>query len=95
MLDSNIGETLRNEISAIGRLEGVAILSAAGRVLGVTQAGGSLMTLGQDILDGDGVSMVNVVDAGINCGSLFIKSNMVGAAVSLGWLLIKGEFEEL
>ncbi|PRZ21579.1 hypothetical protein [Flavobacterium granuli] len=32
--------------------------------------------------------------AAISVGSFYIKSNVVGLAVSMGWLLIKGQLEE-
>ena len=41
-----------------------------------------------------GGAAVNIADAAINIGSLFIKSNVVGFAVSAGWLIIKGDFGE-
>jgi len=92
VIDNNPYGSFVDDIRAATKFNGVAILSTAGKVLGVTQAIGSVGTLADDILDGNGVSMVNVADAAINVGSLFIKSNIVGATVSFGWLLIKGEF---
>ncbi|RQO73766.1 hypothetical protein DBR40_13230 [Pedobacter sp. KBW01] len=95
LLQSNPGSALIDDIKAAGSLNGVAVLSAAGKVLGFTQAGVSLYNLYQDIADDDGtVSMVNVADAVISVGSLFIKSNILGATVSMGWLIIKGAIDE-
>ncbi|MFB5945716.1 hypothetical protein [Albibacterium profundi] len=92
-LESNPVRGLIDDLQSASKFNGIAILSTAGRVLGATQAVESLTNLGVDILDGGGVSMMNVADAAISVGSLFIKSNLIGVTVSFGWLLIKGEFE--
>ncbi len=79
-----------------GDFKGVVVLDKLGKVLGITQAITSTGALWTDLTDGDGqVSWVNVADVAISVGSLFVKSNLVGAALSMGWLLIKGEFEEV
>ena len=49
----------------------------------ITQAGVSLGNLYTDLTDGDGqVSTSSILDAGISLGSLFIRSNAIGFAVS-------------
>ena len=94
IFESNLAQSMINDLQGSFQFKGIALLSTAGRILGITQAGVNLNTLITDLTDGDGqVSMVNVLDAGISVGSLFIKSNAVGFAVSAGWLLVKGEFE--
>lgn len=75
-------------------LKGVGIVNAAGKLLGISSAYFAMETLVTDLNDGDGsASTLHWADAGISVGSLFIKSNVVGFAVSGGWMLIKGEFE--
>jgi hypothetical protein len=94
IFDTNPIGTLLDDLKAPGAFKGIALLSNAGKVLGVTGAFSSIYNLGVDMTDGDGqVSMVNVADAAISVGSLFVKSNVVGLGVSMGWLLIKGDFE--
>ena len=75
-------------------LKGIGILSAAGKVLGVTGAVTSVATLYYDYQDDGHIETINLVDAGMSCGALFIKSNIAGFVISGGWLLIKGEFFE-
>ncbi|GLU55564.1 hypothetical protein [Dyadobacter frigoris] len=75
-------------------LKGVGIVNAAGKVLGISSAAFAVGTLVADLNDGDrSASALHWADAGISVGSLFLKSNLVGFAVSGSWLLIKGEFE--
>ena len=94
IFDNNPSGSFIDDIKAAGEFKGIAILSSTGKFLGVTQAVGSLYTLAVDIGDGGGVSAVNVTDAAISVGSFYIKSNVVGLAVSMGWLLIKGQLDE-
>ena len=94
VFDSNPFKTIVNDLS-LQNLRGVGIINAAGKVLGVTSAFSSGLALIADLTDGDDhVSPVVVADAVISIGALAIKSNIVGFAISGGWLLIKGEFEE-
>ena len=93
VVDTNVVQTLMTDLKAASEFKGVGILSSAGKLLGITSAANSLITLGIDIFDGGGIDTMNIVDAGISMGSLVIKSNAVGFAVSAGWLLVRGEFE--
>ena len=94
VFDSNPFKTIVNDLSP-QNLRGVGIINAAGKVLGITSAFNSGLALIADLTDGDDhVSPVVVADAVISIGALAIKSNIVGFAISGGWLLIKGEFEE-
>ena len=94
IFDNNPAGSFVDDLRAVQQFKGIAILSLTGKLLGYSQAYDSLGTLKDDILDGGGVSAVNVADAAINVGSLFIKSNVVGLAVSGGWLLIKGQLDD-
>lgn len=79
---------------SLTNMRGVGIVNAAGKLLGISSAYFAADALLTDLNDGDGqASALHWADAGISIGSLFIKSNLVGFAVSGGWLLIKGEFE--
>jgi len=91
---SALTSTLKNELELASKLDGLAIISITGKVLGITGAAMSIKNLYDDYQDDGNVSMENVVDVGISVGSLFIKSNVVGIAVSGGWMLIKGDFGE-
>ena len=91
---SALSSSFQQELALARKLDGIAILSATGKVLGITGAGLSLVNLYNDYQDDGSVSMTNVADAAINVGSLFIKSNVVGLSVLMGWLLIKGDFGE-
>ena len=94
IFDNNPAGSFMDDLRAVQQFKGIAILSLTGKLLGYSQAYDSLGTLKDDILDGGGVSAVNVADAAISVGSLFIKSNVVGLAVSGGWLLIKGQLDD-
>lgn len=94
ILDRTPVNTFIEEFQLAKKLDGIAIIGVTGKLLGVTGAALSLNTLYNDIFDGNGrVEIENVADAAISVGSLFIKSNVVGLAVSAGWLIIQGDFE--
>lgn len=93
IFDTNPIDSVVADLKGAWGFKGMAILSLTGKVLGYTQAYDSLDTLVTDMQDGD-VSMVNIADAAISVGSLCIKSNAVGLAVSAGWLLIKCNVDE-
>jgi hypothetical protein len=79
---------------SLSNMKGVGIVNAAGKLLGISSAYFAADALITDLRDGDGqASALHWADAGISIGSLFLKSNLVGFAVSGSWLLIKGEFE--
>lgn len=93
IFDSNPFSTIVKDLSAPGAFKGIALINNVGKVFGVTGAISSFSTLVADYQADGKVDMVNVVDLGINVGSLAIKSNIVGLGISAGWLLIKGELE--
>lgn len=84
-------QSLFSSLQGEGVFKGLAVVDKVGKVLGIASAAESLIKVGVDLYDdGD----VNVADAAVSVGSLFLKSNIVGFAVSGGWMLIKGEFED-
>ena len=94
ILDKTPLQSLVDDVS-LQNFKGIAIVNAAGRVLGVTSAATSMYNLYWELTDNKpGVSNLVIADAVISVGSLVVKSNVVGFAISAGWLLIKGNFEE-
>jgi hypothetical protein len=71
---SALSTSFQQELTLASKLDGIAILSVTGKVLGITGAGVSLVNLYNDYQDDGSVSMTNVADAAINVGSLFSHS---------------------
>jgi len=86
-------ETFKNLYDDIKQIKGIAILDAAGKALGIWAAAESVGKVIDDIADGGDFNYMNLADATVNVGSLFIKSNVVGISVSLGWMVIKTAIE--
>jgi len=93
IFDTNPVETFKNLIGDVKNMKGLAILDAGGKALGVWAAVDSAYTLYEDIADGGDFNYMNLADATVNVGSLFVKSNLVGITVSLGWMVIKTAIE--
>lgn len=79
-------------------LKGIAAISLAGKIVGVTSTMNGFLTLANDYSSGkdifnDPQARLHLIDACVGLSSLFIKSNIVGFAVSTGWLLIKANME--
>jgi hypothetical protein len=85
---------LFSSLQGEGVFKGLAVLDKVGKVLGVVGALESGLNLYNDIKDGHLDNPVLLADAAVNFGSLFLRSNIVGFAVSGGWMLIKGELDK-
>jgi len=88
-------QSLFSSLQGEGVFKGLAVVDKVGKVLGIASAAESLYKVGKDLAaDGDIDNWLDVTDATVSVGSLFLKSNIVGFAVSGGWMLIKGEIED-
>lgn len=82
------------DLKGMKNLKGFAFVSTASRLVGIAQALDSVDTLIKDFNDDGKVSMVNVVDATVSTGVLFVKSYVVGLVICSGWVFIQAEFIE-
>jgi|GEM_PF-6303655 len=94
VIDKNPLASMWDDLKGVGKFKGVAILNTAGHILGVVGVAEGLMNIKDKYDAGIDPSLTDWLDLGVSVGSMFIKSNAVGMAVSFGWMVIKGNFED-
>lgn len=89
LIDKNFIDNLLADLHAVGNGKGLAILSTAGKLLGLGAIVLNVADLGNQYLQTESLCAKTLADFAVNAGSLIIKSNIVGFGISAGWLIIK------
>lgn len=93
IVDRNLVNSMWDDLKGASKFKGVAILNTAGHILGVVGVAQGLGKIATKYAKNQSPSAADWLDLGVSVGSMFIRSNAVGMAVSFGWMIVKGDFD--